>query len=207
MCYLQLHCSVQSYWEQDAAPLDESVIYHSSNSYWMGMWVSHSHISYTIYQYQMFHQLEKNTCQWISTFFSTWQVEPRIVNLYGPSLLSAEVKMNATLPMGCDCCTYWNQYGNCELLIDIVTHGTSIETGLLHGHQCRFSLGSDITEDIIPIVAQLRTGTTQGTFTVSFEPISIVYDVAHVSVWAGYTGPSIQVTSNLTFYVWAHWLP
>ena len=35
-----LHCSVQSYWLKDGGPPADSVTYHSSNSYWMGIWVS-----------------------------------------------------------------------------------------------------------------------------------------------------------------------
>ena len=95
--------------------------------------------------------------------------------------------------MGCDCCTYWEEFGECELFVNIVTDTTSINTDNKFSQLCKYKLGRDIAEDNIVITAKLRTGTSTGVFSVTFTPISILYDNQKKSIWQDYTPPSIQV--------------
>ena len=130
------------------------------------------------------------------------QVDPRLVELKGPGLLSSEVNITSTIPIGCDCCSIWEQFGECNFFIDIKTYTTSIKTGLKRGNHCKYKLGRDIPGDTIPIVGKQRPGTSKGTFRVYFEPISIIFDQPGVSIWQGYTPPYIQVIVNSHHSAW-----
>ena len=122
------------------------------------------------------------------------QVEPRVVFLYGPDMLSSEVTINSTLPLGCDCCSNWEGYGQCKLYLHIVSDTQIIGTSLRDTHDCRFELSRATTQDTIPIVARKRIGTSSGTFMVPFEPISLsLYDKGGLNIWQGYTPPTLQV--------------
>ena len=128
-------------------------------------------------------------------------MEPRVVDLYGPNLLSSEVTVNSTLPLGCDCCSIWEQHGQCKLYLDIVSDTQIIGTSLQASHHCKFELSRSITQDTIPIVARKRIGTSSGTFVVPFNPISLsLYDPDGLSIWQGYTPPTLQVQYIIRLY-------
>ena len=115
------------------------------------------------------------------------------MNLEGPGDLTAEVTINSTLPLGCDCCSIWEDHGQCKLYLDIVADTQIIGSTDLVGHHCKFELSRTEENDVIPIVARKRVGTSSGTFHVPFKAISILFDQNDESIWEGYTPPSIQV--------------
>ena len=125
------------------------------------------------------------------------QVEPRVVNLTADNQLSTEVKVNYTLPLGCDCCQYWINLADTKLFLEIITNTSHIATGLLDARYCQYELSRSIEELTIPIVAELRTGTATGTksFMFHFEPIHILMDHhrPRINIWQGYTPSSVQV--------------